>query len=337
MTMRVAPILGGAGQIRELEVRHSGGVYRGFSVQVFEREAGRWVEQYVNGVAGRFVRLEGEIESAERSLWRTVAPDRRRDSRLVSERLGPGRWRRTMSVSEDGGASWRVLWTDALERAPAAAPAAPAERTASGANAIERDLALMTLWTLILAWVLFGFIFLLRRRAPGSRERKRDPTAMIGLALQGLGFVPVWSFQRNPGTPFVDVGLAGSLALSALTVALMFGSLLLTLTAVRRLGKQWSFAARLVDDHELVTDGPYALVRHPIYTGMLGMLLATGLAVSRWYFLLVGAALYWIGTVIRTRVEERLLRSAFGAAYDDYTRRVPALVPLPHKKIERRG
>jgi protein-S-isoprenylcysteine O-methyltransferase Ste14 len=82
----------------------------------------------------------------------------------------------------------------------------------------------------------------------------------------------------------------------------------------------------------LVTDGPYALVRHPIYTGMFGMLLATGLAVSRWHFLLAGAGLYWLGTVIRTRVEERLLRSAFGAAYDDYARRVPALIPLPRAR-----
>jgi hypothetical protein len=117
MTMRVEAILGGAGQIRELEVRHSGGVYRGLSVVAFEREAGRWVEQYVNDVHGRFVRLEGEPEDGSaRSVWRSVAPERRRESRLVSERLGPDRWRRTQSVSEDGGATWRVLWTDELER-----------------------------------------------------------------------------------------------------------------------------------------------------------------------------------------------------------------------------
>lgn len=117
MTMRVEAILGGAGQIRELEVRHSGGVYRGFSVQVFERAAGRWVEQYVNDVHGRFVRLEGELEDGgARSVWRSVAPERRRESRLVSERLGPDRWRRTQSVSEDGGATWRVFWIDELER-----------------------------------------------------------------------------------------------------------------------------------------------------------------------------------------------------------------------------
>jgi len=129
MTMRVAPILGGAGQIRELEVRHSGGVYRGFSVQVFEREAGRWVEQYANDVHGRFARLEGELEGGgARSVWRSVAPERRRESRLVSERLGPDRWRRTQSVSEDGGATWRVLWIDELEAAGAPQEMTPPAR-----------------------------------------------------------------------------------------------------------------------------------------------------------------------------------------------------------------
>jgi hypothetical protein len=126
MTMRVAPILGGAGLIRELEVRHGGGVYRGLSVVAFEREAGRWVEQYVNDVHGRFVRLEGELEDGgARSVWRSVAPERRRESRLVSERLGPDRWRRTQSVSEDGGATWRVLWSDELERKSPAGPGSP--------------------------------------------------------------------------------------------------------------------------------------------------------------------------------------------------------------------
>lgn len=121
MTMRVETILGGGGQVRELEVTHSGGVYRGFSVQAFERETGRWVEQYVNGVHGRFVRIEGEVEAGgARSVWRVVAPERRRESRRVDERLGDDRWRRTMSVSGDGGATWRVLWIDELERAPPA-------------------------------------------------------------------------------------------------------------------------------------------------------------------------------------------------------------------------
>ncbi|MGI8890652.1 MAG: methyltransferase family protein, partial [Chthoniobacterales bacterium] len=68
-------------------------------------------------------------------------------------------------------------------------------------------------------------------------------------------------------------------------------------------------------------------MRHPIYTGMLGILIADGLVLGTWYSLLMGLAIYWIGTALRTRREEALLRGVFGAAYDDYVRRVPPLVP----------
>ncbi len=121
MRLWVNLILDGAGQTRELRVIDGENTYRGFSVVMLERETGRWVEQYVNDVHGRFVRLEAEIEvsgpaGAEKSVWRPVDPGRERESKLLSERLGTDGWRRTMSVSDDGGATWRVLWTDELKR-----------------------------------------------------------------------------------------------------------------------------------------------------------------------------------------------------------------------------
>ena len=113
MTVRVETILGGAGFIEHLEVAHHDGVYRGFTVDLFDKDLGRWVRMYANSARGKFVRLEGEVQ-ADHSVWRSSAPDRVRDSRLVSERLATDRWRRTMSVSEDKGATWRVLWVDDL-------------------------------------------------------------------------------------------------------------------------------------------------------------------------------------------------------------------------------
>ena len=118
LTMRVEPILDGAGHIRHVEVVHDGGVYRGFAVQVIDPRTGRWQRRYVNAVRARFASLEGETDG-DRSVWRSTSPDRSRESRLVSDRLAPDRWRRTMSVSEDGGSTWRVLWTDLLVRAAA--------------------------------------------------------------------------------------------------------------------------------------------------------------------------------------------------------------------------
>jgi protein-S-isoprenylcysteine O-methyltransferase Ste14 len=97
--------------------------------------------------------------------------------------------------------------------------------------------------------------------------------------------------------------------------------------AVKTLGKEWSLTARLVEGHQLATSGPYALVRHPIYSGMLGMLLATGLAISHWLALLAALIIFFVGTTIRVRSEEKLLREAFGEKFESYARRVRAIVP----------
>jgi protein-S-isoprenylcysteine O-methyltransferase Ste14 len=60
---------------------------------------------------------------------------------------------------------------------------------------------------------------------------------------------------------------------------------------------------------------------------MFGMLVATGLAVSRWSTLLVAIVIFLAGTYVRVRIEERLLRGQFGSEFDEYTRRVPAVIP----------
>ncbi len=106
---------------------------------------------------------------------------------------------------------------------------------------------------------------------------------------------------------------------------------------MRTLGKQLSLAARVVENHELITSGPYGIVRHPIYTGMFGLTMATGLALSAWQALAAGAAIFVLGTWIRIATEERLLRSVFGDAYDQYARRVPAFIPGARARFRQRA
>jgi protein-S-isoprenylcysteine O-methyltransferase Ste14 len=97
--------------------------------------------------------------------------------------------------------------------------------------------------------------------------------------------------------------------------------------AARALGRQWALVARVIEGHELIRRGPYAVVRNPIYLAMLGMLVATGLIVSRWQGLAVATIVFMIGTEIRIRSEEKLLREALGSQFDEYAAEVPAFIP----------
>jgi protein-S-isoprenylcysteine O-methyltransferase Ste14 len=182
------------------------------------------------------------------------------------------------------------------------------------------------------AWVGFEvvmFLFLRRRpaRAATAGERGRDTRSRVGLALQSLSYVVTLVLMRERFTHVAPVGEVVDVVVAVATAALAVGSVWLVRSAFGALGAQWSLTARVLADHELITGGVYARVRHPIYTGMLGMLLATGLAASHWAGLLAGLIVFWTGTLIRVRSEERLLRAAFGAQYDDYARRVSAVVP----------
>lgn len=92
------------------------------------------------------------------------------------------------------------------------------------------------------------------------------------------------------------------------------------------IGRYWSGTITLKRGHRLVTSGPYGLARHPIYTGFLGAILGTALAGGRLGGLLA-AALALLVYRRKLRREEALMRERFGAEYDDYCRRVPALIP----------
>jgi protein-S-isoprenylcysteine O-methyltransferase Ste14 len=184
-------------------------------------------------------------------------------------------------------------------------------------------------YAVIACWFLFAVTFWLRKRPPKGPETHRDRMAMVGILIQSVAYFMVWFYplQRKLFSPIVPMPKSPELVLAVLTVAIAGVSVWLVNAAVRRLGKQWAVAARLVEGHKLITDGPYRFVRNPIYTGMFGMLLATGLAVTRWSALLAAILVFVGGTYIRVRSEERLLRGQFGSEFDEYARRVPALIP----------
>lgn len=190
-------------------------------------------------------------------------------------------------------------------------------------------IAKFVFYGVMVCWCLFAVTFVLRMRSAKSRETRRDWNAMVGMLIQGIGYAIVWFYplRRMPLGPLVPMSKGFEMVLAALTLTIALASVWMVNAAVRVLGEQWAVAARLVEGHKLITEGPYRLVRNPIYTGMLGMMVATGLAVTQWWALLVAIVVFLAGTYLRVRIEERLLRGQFGSAFDDYTSRVPAVIP----------
>lgn len=97
--------------------------------------------------------------------------------------------------------------------------------------------------------------------------------------------------------------------------------------ASRTMGRNWSVVARTRRDHTLVTAGPFAWIRHPIYTAMFLMMIALAIALGHVNRLFIAIPIYALGTVIRVRIEERLLRTAFGPTYREYAQRVKRFIP----------
>jgi protein-S-isoprenylcysteine O-methyltransferase Ste14 len=166
-------------------------------------------------------------------------------------------------------------------------------------------------------WLGWMLPFIHKAAAPREKAVVKDPSARLGIILVGIAFGIIW------GIPAFDVPPW------RVAVALVFGGIGIAMTrfAVRHLDKQWRFDAALNANHILVQSGPYALVRHPIYAAMFAMLLAAGFLLAQWPVLIAGVVLFVIGTEIRVRAEEKLLRSRFGEEFEAYASRVSAYVP----------
>jgi protein-S-isoprenylcysteine O-methyltransferase Ste14 len=192
----------------------------------------------------------------------------------------------------------------------------------------DHDVVAEVVTVLIAAcWIVFGGIFVLGRNRAASTETKRAGRFSTGLLLQCLAYAGCFALYRTYFSPLFSMSKQAEAIFASGTILIAIGSIWFCLAAVQTLGKQWGLVARVVDGHELITQGPYGIVRNPIYFGMFGLLLATGLAISRWQALVAGVVVFLIGTELRIRSEEKLLRPAFGEKFDEYARRVPSFFP----------
>ena len=152
-----------------------------------------------------------------------------------------------------------------------------------------------------------------------------------------IGIIGILLVQLAINSPTNAMALWSQVALNAtelqvIGAILLIAATLFTLWSRLVLGTMWSSAAAVKSNHQLRTDGPYRITRHPIYTGMLGMLAGTSLILAgAWPVLLISVVIF----LSKISSEERLMTEQFGEQYLAYKNRVPQLVPGLHLKRRR--
>jgi protein-S-isoprenylcysteine O-methyltransferase Ste14 len=179
-------------------------------------------------------------------------------------------------------------------------------------------------WWMAVAALVLPFLDIVQRTVGPRRWVSRATRQRVLLGVLEVGTLAAWFLLfrgRWPLLPQLDAAVALAGALLALT-----GSLLAA-WAKTRLGPLFSPQLGVQQDHRLVTSGPYAVVRHPIYLGIIDFIIGTALFLNDLALLVVGAlfVLYFAGQI---RVEERQFAAHFGKEWDDYAARTPALMPF---------
>lgn len=167
-------------------------------------------------------------------------------------------------------------------------------------------------------WVVFWIYWLISAAGAkeGSRTKRIRPP---GLFILILGYVLLRIFRPS------SMAVHNSI-LQAVGVILFVSGLGSAVWARINLGRNWGMPMTQKDEPELVTSGPYRLVRHPIYSGILLALLGTSLATNTYWLIAFGVmGAYFIYSA---RIEERLLSTSFPTAYPGYRTKTKMLIPF---------
>jgi len=176
---------------------------------------------------------------------------------------------------------------------------------------------------ILACWVSLVVYWNIGARSTKPTAEGQDWSGRLARMPIWLGYILLivaWAY------PFGIVAIRRTAVSGSLAVAICALGLLVCVWSRRTLGNEWSRDVELKQGHQLVERGPYALARHPIYTGHLLMGLGTAIG-SGLLVAFAGLALFFVGFWIKLRQEERLLVRIFPDEYPAYRARVRALVP----------
>jgi protein-S-isoprenylcysteine O-methyltransferase Ste14 len=188
---------------------------------------------------------------------------------------------------------------------------------------VRNLLSQQTLQFLWAAWILYWFVSSLNVRRTVRREptfRRWSTIAIMITAAVLLGYTGLQlGILQHRFVPDND-------EIRAVGLLLTMAGLGIAVWARVHLGQFWSARVTLKEGHELIQSGPYSLVRHPIYSGILIAVFGTALFIGEWRALL-GVFLIWLGHTQKARREEKLLSEQFGEVFARYRQRTGALLP----------
>lgn len=175
-----------------------------------------------------------------------------------------------------------------------------------------------------LAWVVYWSA---ASRGAKPVERREPLTSRLLHVVPLLLVVALLWLDRVPGSVLNERLYPPALWEPWMATLLTGMGLLFTVWARVHLGRNWSGTVTIKQDHELIVGGPYAIVRHPIYTGLLVAFVGTAMVRAEWrgaVAVLIAFLAFWR----KLRIEERWMIGRFGERYFAYCQRVPALVPF---------
>jgi protein-S-isoprenylcysteine O-methyltransferase Ste14 len=187
------------------------------------------------------------------------------------------------------------------------------------------DLRRASLWVMAASQVVFLDAPLRTLRQRWVSRRPHERTLLLSMELNFIALWGLFKFYLKWDRSFATSALEPAMAVAG---ALLAGAgALLAAWGKVRLGRWFSATFGVKVGHLLVTDGPYAVTRHPIYTGVLAMVYGSAIAWGSVLTLLL-APLLTMTLFFHTVYEELLFEAHFGDAYRAYRRRVPRLVPF---------
>ena len=173
-------------------------------------------------------------------------------------------------------------------------------------------------------WIIFAAVWIVAAFATKRAVYKQSLTQRFAwTVVTAAGALLI--FGRLD--PFDVLLLPPDLTKAVLSAFLCMCGLAFALWARVTIGSNWSGRVTLKEDHELIQRGPYRLVRHPIYSGLTLMLVATALLLGR-AGAFAGVVLIFAGFWIKMAQEEQLMMRTFPERYADYRRRVKRIIPL---------